>query len=120
VAQRIQTAPDYFDSTGSAGEDLALIEFAKPVSTVRPFKIFNKTELKAGLPITLVAHKQMAETTLRLVKGFSHSALLMTDGLNSGMTLGDSAGAILVKVRGEYELAGILLYDVEQNEKRPA
>lgn len=101
-------APSYFESTGLDAEDLALIKLKIPVTSVKPFKIAPLVSLKAKIPATLVAHGQVADTTILGIKKYAQTSVVYTDGLKAGVCAGDSGGAILVKSGSDYLLAGIL------------
>jgi secreted trypsin-like serine protease len=117
---KLTFAPNYFEESGFAGEDLAIIELSRAVKNVKPIKMMNKADLKVGMKISLVARKQMADTTLTAIKKYPQTSLLMTDGKKAGVTMGDSGGAMVTEVKGEFFLAGILLFDGEEDEKKAA
>lgn len=120
IPTNVTFAPNYFEETGFAGEDLAIIDLPVAITNVKPIKIMNKADLKVGMKISLVARKQIADTTLTAIKKYPLTSLLITDGKKAGVTMGDSGGAMLTEVKGEYFLAGILLFDGEEDEKKAA
>jgi secreted trypsin-like serine protease len=112
-ARRASFAPTYFEDFGPAGEDLAIIELSSSFTEIQPLPLARKERLLPGMPVTMVARGMMAEARLKRVKNFSSTTVLDIDGTHSGVCMGDSGGALLVKNSGQYELAGILIYDGE-------
>jgi hypothetical protein len=119
-ATAVSFAPNYFEEAGFAGLDMAIIDLSRPVKNVKPLKILNKADLKVGMKISLVAKKIIADTTLTGLKKFPLTTLLVTDGQKSGVNIGDSGGAMVTEIKGEYFLTGILLFDGDEGEKKPA
>lgn len=104
----VDLAPSYFEATGFEGEDLAMITLKGPVTNTRPLKITALSELRQGLPALMVVGNQMAETSLIMVRNFAGNKVVFTDGSKSGVCEGDSGGALIVNLNGQFQLAGLL------------
>lgn len=101
-------SPSYTEGTGFDVEDLAMIKLKKPITTIKPMRLVNKTVLKAGLKVSMVARGKIADSTITSVKNYSGNTVIFADGAKSGVCQGDSGGALLVKTTDGYFLAGIL------------
>jgi secreted trypsin-like serine protease len=110
-ARRAYFAPSYFEHHGLAGEDLAIVELYAPLMGMRPLPIAGRQDLVAGREVTLAARGLMAEASLKRVQKYASATVLQIDGSKAGLCIGDSGGALLVKNSGQYQLAGILIYD---------
>ena len=104
----VAIADSYTEAVGFAGEDLALITLRRSVTSVKPMRLMAKSALKAGLPVSLVARGQIADTKITSVKSFDGNTVIFIDGSKSGTCEGDSGGALIVKNADGYSLAGIL------------
>lgn len=109
-ANSVTYSPDYFESIGFEGEDLALIHLSKTVTFVRPIKITSR-KLNPGLRLTLIARERKVETQLIGSRTFGNADVLFLDK-GAGACPGDSGGAVVLQDKsGEHELAGILMYE---------
>lgn len=101
-------APTYTEAQGFEGEDLAIIKLKRPVSNVKPLKLFSKSALRVNMPVSLVARRKIADTTIKSLKSYAGNLVIFTEGSRAGVCQGDSGGALVVKSGTEYYLAGIL------------
>lgn len=114
----VTIAESYTEAQGYEGEDLALIKLKKSVTNVAPIKVANKSILKAGMAVTMVAKGKMADTKIINVKNYAGNTVIFTDGTKAGTCDGDSGGALLVKQGESYVLAGILSAQTEDCYKK--
>lgn len=112
--KEVTIAPSYFESSGHAGEDLALIVLKSPVTNVKPLPLALKADLKVGTALTMVSRGMVASTQLLTKTNHRTATTLVTQGRSSGTCLGDSGGALLIEKNGQFALAGILTFSGDE------
>ncbi len=106
VAQ-VTLSPGYTENIGFAGEDLAIIQLKKAV-TITPLKLARWSDLRAGVPASLIARGKIADTTISRTEVFGGNLVTYTSGSRTGVCQGDSGGALIIRKNGENLLAGII------------
>jgi secreted trypsin-like serine protease len=103
----VALSPGYAEQAGLAGEDLAIIKLKKTVS-IAPLKLAKRSDVKTGMPVSLIAHGKIADSILNGIKVLGGNTVIFSAGSRVGVCQGDSGGALVIRKNGENLLAGIL------------
>ena len=107
VVKDVNLAPSYTEHSTFLGEDLAMLDLAKP-SSVKPLVLAKATDLSAGNKVRMIARKKEAFTVIKKTKLYGPNLVIFTNGSRAGICQGDSGGALLIEKGGNTLLAGIL------------
>ena len=117
TATSVTLAPNYFEGTGYDTEDLALVELDQDVKDVTPVKLALKSSLLVGMDIRLISHHQEVKTKLASLTTYPETTVLWL-GQEAGVCRGDSGGAVVIQDADGPRLAGILVFDSEEQCQR--